>query len=123
MSDEFELMGSDFQDRGARTAEYLALLTEVWSKPVAHFEGPTVKTSGFSFFPQPVQQPHPPYVMGGNTDASLRRAVRLCDGWFGIVTSMDEARDLLGRLSGVRAPGGTRAEIGAVAADRLERKR
>ncbi len=99
MSDEFELMGSDFRDRGSRTAEYLALLTEVWSKPVAHFEGRTVKTSGFSFFPQPVQQPHPPFVLGGNTDPSLRRAVRLGDGWFGIVTSLDEARDLLGRLT------------------------
>src|SRR5271166_1757196 len=99
MSDEFELMGSDFRDRGARTAEYLALLTEVWSKPVAHFEGRTVKTSGFSFYPQPVQQPHPPFVLGGNTDPSLRRAVRLGDGWFGIVTSLDEARDLLGRLT------------------------
>ncbi|HXR35510.1 MAG TPA: TIGR03619 family F420-dependent LLM class oxidoreductase [Candidatus Binataceae bacterium] len=99
MSDEFELMGSDFRDRGARTAEYLALLTEVWSKPVANFEGRTVKTSGFSFFPQPVQQPHPPFVLGGNTDPSLRRAVRLGDGWFGIVTSLDEARALLGRLT------------------------
>lgn len=98
MSDEFELMGSDFQDRGARTAEYLALLTEVWSKPVAAFEGRTVKTRGFSFYPQPLQQPHPPFVLGGNTDPSLRRAVRLGDGWFGIVTSLEEARTLLGRL-------------------------
>ncbi len=57
MSDEFELMGSDFRDRGARTAEYLALLTEVWSKPVAHFEGRTVKTSGFSFFRSPCSSP------------------------------------------------------------------
>jgi probable F420-dependent oxidoreductase len=98
MSDEFELMGSDFRDRGARTAEYLALLTEVWSKPVAVFEGRTVKTAGFSFYPQPVQRPHPPFVLGGNTDPSLRRAVRLGDGWFGIVTSLREADDLLGRL-------------------------
>jgi probable F420-dependent oxidoreductase len=98
MSDEFELMGSNFADRGARTAEYLALMTECWSKPVTAFEGRTVKTKGFSFYPQPVQQPHPPLVLGGNTDPSLKRAVRLGDGWFGIVTSLDEARTLLGRL-------------------------
>jgi probable F420-dependent oxidoreductase len=99
MSDEFELMGSDFQDRGARMAEYLALMTECWSKPVAAFEGRSVKTEGFSFYPQPLQQPHPPFVLGGNTDPSLKRAVRLGDGWFGIVTSLEEARDLLGRLA------------------------
>jgi probable F420-dependent oxidoreductase len=98
MADEFELMGSDFRDRAARTAEYLALLTEVWSKPVAKFEGSTVKTDGFSFYPQPLQQPHPPFVLGGNTDPSLKRAVRLGDGWFGIVTSLEEADTLLTRL-------------------------
>jgi probable F420-dependent oxidoreductase len=99
MSDEFELMGSDFDDRGKRMAEYMALMTECWSKPVVKFEGRTVKTAGFSFYPQPLQQPHPPFVLGGNTDPSLKRAVRLGDGWFGIVTSMEEARTLLGRLA------------------------
>jgi probable F420-dependent oxidoreductase len=109
MSDEFELMGSKFSDRGARTAEYLALLTEVWSKPVVAFEGRTVKTAGFSFYPQPVQQPHPPFVLGGNTDPSLKRAVALGDGWFGIVTSLDQAREFLSRLSQLeRAAGRTR---------------
>src|SRR5215472_232771 len=99
MSDEFELMGYDFKDRGARMVEYMALLTEVWSKPVAAFEGRTVKTEGFSFYPQPLQQPHPPFVLGGNTDPSLKRAARLGDGWFGIVTSIEQARDYLGRLA------------------------
>jgi probable F420-dependent oxidoreductase len=99
MSDEFELMGSDFNDRGRRMAEYLALMTEVWSKPVAAFEGRTVKTGGFSFYPQPVQRPHPPFVLGGNTDPSLKRAVRVGDGWFGIVPNLEQARDLLRRLT------------------------
>jgi probable F420-dependent oxidoreductase len=113
MSDEFELMGSNFKDRGARTTEYLALLTELWTKPIAVFEGRTVKTSGFSFYPQPVQQPHPPFILGGNTDPSLKRAVRLGDGWFGIATSLDEARDQLERLG--------KAEREAGAHKRLER--
>jgi probable F420-dependent oxidoreductase len=111
MSDEFELMGSDFQDRGKRMAEYLALLTEVWSKPVAIFEGRTVKTAGFSFYPQPAQQPHPPYVLGGNTDPSLKRAARLGDGWFGIATSLDEARGYLGRLSEFERQAGRKHQL------------
>jgi probable F420-dependent oxidoreductase len=109
MSDEFELMGSDFKDRGARMVEYMELLTELWSRPVASFHGRTVKTDGFSFYPHPVQRPHPPFVLGGNTDPSLKRAVRLGDGWFGIVTSLDEARTLLVRLKELeRAAGRTR---------------
>ena len=111
MSDEFEMMGSNFKDRGARTAEYLALMTEVWSKPVAVFEGRTVKTAGFSFYPQPVQQPHPPFVLGGNTDPSLRRAVRLGDGWFGIASSLDEARDQLERLGQIEREAGRHPQL------------
>jgi probable F420-dependent oxidoreductase len=111
MSDEFELMGSDFGDRGKRMAEYLALLTEVWSKPIAAFEGRTVKTEGFSFYPQPVQQPHPPYVLGGNTDPSLKRAVRLGDGWFGIVGGLDEARNYLGRLAEFERQAGRKQKL------------
>jgi probable F420-dependent oxidoreductase len=111
MSDEFELMGSDFHDRGKRMVEYLSLLTEVWSKPVAAFEGRTVKTEGFSFYPQPVQQPHPPYVLGGNTDPSLKRAVRLGDGWFGIATSLDEARTYLERLAEFESQAGRKRKL------------
>jgi probable F420-dependent oxidoreductase len=111
MSDEFELMGSDFGDRGKRMAEYLALLTEVWSKPIAAFEGRTVKTEGFSFYPQPVQQPHPPYVLGGNTDPSLKRAVRLGDGWFGIVGGLDEACNYLGRLAEFERQAGRKQKL------------
>lgn len=106
MSDEFELMDSNFKNRGARTAEYLALMTEVWSKPIVTFEGRTIKTAGFSFYPQPVQQPHPPFVLGGNTDPSLKRAVRVGDGWFGIASSLDEARDQLERLGKIEREAG-----------------
>lgn len=111
MSDEFELMGYDFEDRGKRMVEYMRLMTECWSKPVVEFEGRTVKTSGFSFYPQPMQQPHPPFVLGGNTDPSLRRAVRIGDGWFGIVTGMDEARTLLGRLGEFERQAGRKRKL------------
>jgi probable F420-dependent oxidoreductase len=111
MSDEFELIDSNFKNRGARTSEYLALMTELWSKPIAAFEGRTVKTSGFSFFPQPVQRPHPPFVLGGNTDPSLRRAVRLGDGWFGIASSLDEARDQLERLRKIEREAGRNQKL------------
>ncbi len=111
MSDEFELMGSNFEDRGRRMGEYLELMTECWSKPAASFAGRTVTTQGFSFYPQPVQQPHPPFVLGGNTDASLKRAVRMGDGWFGIATTMDQARRLLARLTEFERQSGRRQRL------------
>jgi alkanesulfonate monooxygenase SsuD/methylene tetrahydromethanopterin reductase-like flavin-dependent oxidoreductase (luciferase family) len=48
-----------------------------------------------------VQKPHPPIVVGGTSELALKRAVRYGDGWYGIARSMDEARDLIGRLRGL----------------------
>jgi hypothetical protein len=40
--------------------------------------------SGMIFFPRPVQQPHPPVWIGGNSRYAIRRAARLGDAWHGI---------------------------------------
>ena len=101
LAEEFEVVGMNFKDRAARTAEYLGLMTELWSKSDPSFEGRTVKeVRGVKFMPKTVQQPHPPFVFGGTSDAALRRTARLGDGWYGIAHSLDEARELIGRLRG-----------------------
>ncbi len=98
LEEEFATIGMNFEDRAARTAEYLKLMTELWSKSDPVFKGRTVSAAGFKFMPRTVQQPHPPFVLGGTTDASLRRAARLGDGWYGIAHSLDQARGLIEQL-------------------------
>jgi probable F420-dependent oxidoreductase len=98
LKEEFEALGMNFEDRAARTAEYLKLMTELWSKSDPVFKGRTVKAEGFKFMPKTVQQPHPPFVLGGTTDASLRRAARLGDGWYGIAHNLEQAQELIKRL-------------------------
>lgn len=96
--EEFEAVGMKFEDRALRTREYLELMCELWSKPDPLYKGRTIATEGMKFNPKTVQQPHPPIVFGGTTEAALKRTVRLGDGWYGIAHSLDEARTLIARL-------------------------
>jgi hypothetical protein len=36
------------------------------------------------FEPKPLQKPHPPFIFGGESEAALRRAAALGDGWYGV---------------------------------------
>lgn len=98
LKEEFEAVGMKFEDRALRTREYLELMTELWSKSDPRYEGKTVRTEGMKFMPKTVQQPHPPIVFGGTSEPSLKRAVRLGDGWYGIANSIEQARTQIARL-------------------------
>jgi len=107
--EEFEAMGMKFEDRALRTREYIELMIELWSKGEPLYKGKTVQTEGMRFMPKTVQQPHPPIVFGGSTEPSLKRAVRMGDGWYGIANSLDQARAMIERLrEHQRAQGRTR---------------
>ena len=107
--EEFEAVGMKFEDRALRTREYLELMIELWSKSDPLYQGKTVATQGMKFMPKTVQQPHPPIVFGGTTEAALKRTVRLGDGWYGITHSLEETRTLISRLGEYsRAAGRTR---------------
>jgi alkanesulfonate monooxygenase SsuD/methylene tetrahydromethanopterin reductase-like flavin-dependent oxidoreductase (luciferase family) len=75
----------------------LKLMEALFSQPVPAFEGTTVRTKDFYFNPKTVQQPHPPYIVGGNTDAAIKRACRLGDGWYGIAKTLDQGLALVKR--------------------------
>ena len=98
LREEFEVVGMNFDDRARRTREYLALMKELWSKDEPVFHGATVHVEGVRFTPKPIQKPHPPIVFGGDSDPSLRRAAQLGDGWYGIVDSVEAARNVIARL-------------------------
>jgi len=70
----------------------------LWTKDDPVYEGKTFSVKGVRFNPKPVQKPHPPIVVGGTSEFALKRTVRYGDGWYGIARSMDEARNLIGRL-------------------------
>ena len=88
----------DWDNRARRSNEILRLMEALFTQEVPNFTGKTVSTQNFYFNPKTVQQPHPPYIIGGNTDAAIKRACRLGDGWYGIAKSLDQAVELVKRV-------------------------
>lgn len=89
---EFEALGLPYERRGAMTDEYLRAMKSLWTESNPVFRGEFVGFSDVQFWPKPVQQPHPPIWVGGNSRRAMRRAAALGDGWQPIFLSPDEYR-------------------------------
>ena len=85
LKEEFEALGAPpHAERGRATNEYIRAFKELWTKDRPNFEGDHVKFSDIIFEPKPVQKPHQPIWIGGESASALRRVVELGDGWFPI---------------------------------------
>jgi probable F420-dependent oxidoreductase len=81
LKEEFEALGVAWERRGARNDEYIAAMRVLWAGPHAEFHGEFVDFDPATCSPRPVQQSIP-ILVGGDTDAAIRRAVRIADGYF-----------------------------------------
>ena len=81
-----------------------------WTQEHPDFHGRFVQFAGVRVEPKPLQQPHPPIWIGGDSDAAFRRLARFGDGWHGQITAsvptLDAVAARIGRLrDSVRAAG------------------
>ncbi len=82
MREEFEALElPPFAERAAVSDEYLLAMKELWTSDTPTFEGKYCRFSNISFLPKPVQKPHPPIWVGGQSTRAIRRAARLGNGW------------------------------------------
>lgn len=82
MEEEFQALDTPpFAERGAVTDEYLQAFKELWTSDSPTFEGKYCRFSNISLLPRPVQKPHPPIWVGGQSRQAMRRAARLGNGW------------------------------------------
>jgi len=86
---EFDAVGTPFHERGKVADEYLAAMVELWTADKPEFHGRYVDFEGVAFEPKPVQTPHPPIWVGGNSKAAMRRAARH-DGWYPWLITVDQ---------------------------------
>ncbi|MFF4796057.1 LLM class F420-dependent oxidoreductase [Streptomyces sp. NPDC001276] len=83
-AEEFAALGVPFARRGRRTEEYLAAMRSLWAEDPASFVGEFTRFNAIRVNPKPLRGGgRLPVVVGGNSDAALRRAVTLADGWYG----------------------------------------
>jgi probable F420-dependent oxidoreductase len=91
---EFEILRVPFHERGRLADEYLDAILELWTSDAPEFHGSYVDFADVAFAPKPVQQPHPPIWVGGNSRAAMRRAARH-DGWYPWLITADELPECL----------------------------
>jgi len=80
--EEMENHGAKYQTRFKQMREHVLAMKELWTKEEASYDGEFVKFDRVWSWPKPAQQPHPPVILGGETDHTLRRVIDYCDGWF-----------------------------------------
>ena len=80
--DEMENHGATHKDRFKIMREHVLAMKALWTEEEASYHGQFVNFDPVWSYPKPVQRPHPPIVLGGESDHTLKRVVEYCDGWF-----------------------------------------
>ncbi|MEC9345027.1 MAG: LLM class F420-dependent oxidoreductase [Pseudomonadota bacterium] len=80
--EEMENHGTGHASRFRLMEERLKAMKALWTEDEAEFHGEFVNFDPVWSWPKPAQDPHPPILLGGETDHTLRRVVDFADGWF-----------------------------------------
>ncbi len=82
LEEEFRLLQIPFKERAQRTREYIATMKALWTQEQPRFSGKFVQlTEDVNVLPRPVQKPHPPIWVGGESLSALKRVAAFGDGW------------------------------------------
>ncbi len=101
---EFWSSGVDPTTRGARTNEAMQILKRLWTEDHVTFEGKHYQLDDVTLYPKPFR-PVPIHV-GGRSDAALRRAGKLGDGYTGIWLSPERFAEAAERIAEVASDAG-----------------
>ncbi len=82
LKEEFDAVAAPFDRRGARTDDYLAVMRTLWCDDVSEHHSEFYDLPPCRMYPKPVQQPHPPIHVGGESKAAMRRVARHGQGWY-----------------------------------------
>lgn len=79
--EEMENHGTQYGSRFRKLEEQMQALRQLWTQDEATFQGEFEQFDAVWSWPKPIQKPHPPMVLGGETDHTLKRIVKYADGW------------------------------------------
>ena len=93
MREEFEQTGQDFDSRGKRANEMIPVLRKLWTGDWVEHHGTYYDFDAVRIAPVP-SRPIPIYI-GGHSNAAIKRATELADGWIGVDYQVEEAEELV----------------------------
>lgn len=92
LKEEAAILGSDFPRRWSQTRESILAMKELWTTEKSEFHGAYYDFPPVYLFPSPSRQPHPPVLLGGNSEKVFSRIVEWGDGWIPIDVSPERIR-------------------------------
>jgi probable F420-dependent oxidoreductase len=101
---EYEALGENFQNRGRRSEEQIAVLRALWTQEVVSFEGRWHRITHAGLNPLPIQRPIPIWLGAGGRlnpippEPVMRRIARLADGWFPMFPPNDAGQAAIARV-------------------------
>jgi probable F420-dependent oxidoreductase len=108
--EELEILGVPFHARGRQADEAIRVFKALWTMDNPAFEGEFFRFRDIGFAPKPVQRPHPPIWVGGDSPGAFRRVVTLGDGWHATSKTPAQLREALPRLRAAADAAGRRWE-------------
>jgi probable F420-dependent oxidoreductase len=102
LEEEWQAVGLDFASRGRRVDEAIGVCKRLWTESEVTHDGEFFRFDAVAFEPKPVQRPWPPILIGGESQAALRRAARAGDGWIGMGHTFESAAKQIERLQVLR---------------------
>ncbi|HTV53115.1 MAG TPA: LLM class F420-dependent oxidoreductase [Steroidobacteraceae bacterium] len=104
--DEMENHGARYDTRFKLMRERVLAMKALWTQEQAAFRGEMVRFDPVWMWPKPVQKPHPPILLGGGSEYTLKRVVEFCDGWLPIARAgFDPAKAVDGLRRAAAAAG------------------
>jgi probable F420-dependent oxidoreductase len=98
VEEEARAMAAPMSERGSRADDYLNAMIALWTMEHPRYSGRHVNFDGINAYPRPVQQPYPPFVVGGRSAGALRRTVRYAAGWYGYAMTVDQTREIIAAI-------------------------
>jgi len=112
LREEFDAVAAPWAARGARCDEYLDVLRALWCDDPSSFSGEYYTLPPSNLHPKPLQDPHPPIHIGGESEAALRRTARAAQGWHTFNRAPGDLPPALARLDAhLDEQGRRRAEV------------
>src|SRR6266704_6563979 len=96
--EEMENHGARYETRFKLLRERVLAMKALWTQEQAEFHGRFVNFDPVWMYPKPKQKPHPPLLLGGETDHTIKRVVEFCDGWFPRARGGFEPKSAVARL-------------------------
>lgn len=79
---EYDILGVPVNTRGRRANEMIPVLRRLWTEEHVTHQGEFFTFEDATLLPRPVQKPCPPIWVAGRSEAAMRRAATLGDGWY-----------------------------------------